>query len=152
MDPGRFATSSRSQAPRAQTGWTPWQTTHHLDSEPVMRLSEITKALDATVLGGDDKLAMDITRCGASDLMSDILAGAADGSLLVTGLTTVQAIRTASIAGVGAVVFVRGKKPAPEVIGIAAAQGMPILSSPYSMFVTCGRLHALGLTGLSGIR
>jgi len=117
-----------------------------------MKLSEIAQTLDATVLSGEDKLAMDITRCGASDLMSDILAGAADGSLLVTGLTTVQAIRTASIAGVGAVVFVRGKKPPQEVIGIAAAQGMPILSSPHSMFVTCGRLHALKLTGLNGNR
>lgn len=117
-----------------------------------MRLSEIAQALDATVLTGDEKLGIEVGSCGASDLMSDILAGMADGSLLVTGLTTVQAIRTASIAGVGAVVFVRGKTPPPEVIAIAADQGIPILSSPYSMFVTCGRLHALKLTGLNGNR
>jgi hypothetical protein len=95
---------------------------------------------------------MDIQRCGASDLMSDILAGAAEGSILVTGLTTVQAIRTASIAGVGAVVFVRGKTPAPEVVTLAIDQGVPILSTPCSMFVACGRLHSLQLTGLQGNR
>jgi predicted transcriptional regulator len=117
-----------------------------------MKLSEIAQALDATILSGENKLDMDITRCGASDLMSDILAGAADGSLLITGLATVQAIRTASIAGIGAVVFVRGKMPSQEVISTAAGQGMPILSSPHSMFNTCGRLHALKLTGLKGNR
>jgi predicted transcriptional regulator len=117
-----------------------------------MKLSEIAQSLEATVLAGHDKLGMDIQRCGASDLMSDILAGAADGSILVTGLATVQAIRTASIAGVGAVVFVRGKTPAPEVVTLAIDQGVPILSTPCSMFVACGRLHSLQLTGLQGNR
>jgi len=95
---------------------------------------------------------MDIQRCGASDLMSDILAGTADGSILVTGQTTVHAVRTASIAGVAAIVFVRGKTPAPEVVALAIDQGLPILSTPCSMFVACGRLHSLGLTGLKGNR
>jgi hypothetical protein len=42
--------------------------------------------------------------------------------------------------------------PSEEVISTAAGLGMPILSTPYSMFVTCGRLHALKLTGLTGNR
>jgi predicted transcriptional regulator len=117
-----------------------------------MKLSEIAQVLEATVLGGRDKLGMDIERCGASDRMSDILAGEAEGSILVTGLTTVQAIRTASIAGVAAVVFVRGKSPAPEAVTLAIDLGIPILSTPCSMFVACGRLHSLQLTGLKGNR
>ena len=87
-----------------------------------MKLSEIVQTLDATLLTGEDKLDVEILRCGASDLMSDILAGLAEGSLLLTGLTTVQAVRTASIAGVGAVVLVRGKKPPPEVVEMAGNQ------------------------------
>lgn len=117
-----------------------------------MKLAEIVRTLEATVLAGADKLDIDILRCGASDLMSDILAGMADGSLLLTGLTTLQAVRTASIAGVGAVVFVRGKMPAPEVVDLAEAQGLPLITTPCSMFVSCGRLHARQLTGLNGIR
>jgi hypothetical protein len=50
------------------------------------------------------------------------------------------------------VAFVRGKKPPPEVIEMAGIQGLPLISSPYSMFVSCGRLHACNLTGLSGQR
>jgi hypothetical protein len=68
-----------------------------------MKLAEIARTLEATVITGADRLDLDILRCGASDLMSDILAGVADGSLLLTGLATLQTVRTASIAGIGAV-------------------------------------------------
>ncbi|MDJ0820003.1 MAG: DRTGG domain-containing protein [Desulfobacterales bacterium] len=117
-----------------------------------MKLSEIVEALDATILNGDDLLEKEIMTCGASDLMSDILAGLSEGCILLTGLTTVQVIRTAMVAGVGAVVFVRGKTPPQEVIDLAREQELPLISSPYSMFVSCGRLHACNLTGLDGRR
>ena len=117
-----------------------------------MRLSEIVDALDATLLIGMDKLDNDITRCGGADLMSDILNKVSENSLLLTGLTTIQVIRTAIVADVGAVVFVRKKNPPQEVIDMAEAQGLPLISSPYSMFVSCGRLYACNLTGLDGKR
>ena len=117
-----------------------------------MKLSKIVDVLEAKVLVGDDLLKKDIKTCGASDLMSDILAGLSDGSVLLTGLTTIQVIRTAMVAGVGAVVFVRGKTPPREVIDLAREQQLPLISSPYSMFVSCGRLHACNLTGLDGRR
>ena len=117
-----------------------------------MTLSEIVKALDATLLTGEDKLNKNITRCGASDLMSDVLAAVSEDCVLLTGLTTVQVIRTAMVAGVGAVVFVRKKQPPQQVVDMAREQGIPLVSSPYSMFVSCGRLHACNLTGLDGRR
>ena len=117
-----------------------------------MRLSEIIDALDATLLIGKDQLDNDITRCGGADLMSDILNKVSENSLLLTGLTTIQVIRTAIVADVGAVVFVRKKNPPQEVIDMAKAQGLPLISSPYSMFVSCGRLYACNLTGFDGQR
>lgn len=117
-----------------------------------MKLFEIIEALEAKILVGNNLLEKDINTCGASDLMSDILAGLSEGCILLTGLTTVQVIRTAMVAGVGAVVFVRGKIPPQEVIDLAEKQDLPLISSPYSMFVSCGRLHACNLTGLDGKR
>jgi predicted transcriptional regulator len=117
-----------------------------------MKLSEIIEALDGKLLTRDDFLEKDINTCGASDLMSDILAGLSEGCILLTGLTTVQVIRTAMVADVGAVVFVRDKTPPQEVIDLAEEQGLTLISSPYSMFVSCGRLHACNLTGLDGKR
>ncbi len=117
-----------------------------------MRLSEIVTVLEAKVLAGEEQIDKEISRCGASDLMSDILAGIADGCVLLTGLTTLQAIRTAVVAGVGAVGFVRGKIPPPDVVNLAREHGIPLISTPYSMFVSCGRLHRCNLTGLNGKR
>ncbi len=117
-----------------------------------MKLSEIIEALNGKLLTGDGFLGKNITTCGASDLMSDILAGLSEGCILLTGLTTIQVIRTAMVADVGAVVFVRDKTPPAEVIELAEENQLPLISSPYSMFVSCGRLHACQLTGLDGKR
>ncbi len=118
----------------------------------MMKLHEIQQSLGASVLTGEDQLDREIRTAGASDLMSDILAGVAEGCVFLTGLTTVQSVRTAAVSGVSAVVFVRNKIPPQEVIAMAKEEGIPLLSSPFSMFVSCGRLHALGLTGLNGAR
>jgi predicted transcriptional regulator len=117
-----------------------------------MKLSEIVQELEATILTGEDKLDREFTRCGAADLMSDVLARPTEGILLMTGLTAVQTLRTAQIAGVLAILYVRGKRPSPEVIDLAKEGHIPLFSSPCSMFVCCGRLHARGLTGLDGRR
>jgi predicted transcriptional regulator len=117
-----------------------------------MKLADIVRELEATVLLGEDGLNAEITRCGASDLMSDVLARPTEGILLLTGLTSVQTVRTSKIAGVVAIVFVRGKKPLPEVIEVAKSERMPLFTTSCGMFACCGRLHALGLTGLDGRR
>lgn len=117
-----------------------------------MKLREIINALDGVILTGDDQLERQLEKGGASDLMSDILAGLSENCVLLTGLITVQTIRTAIIAGVGAIVFVRGKTPADEIVKIAKQNDIPLISTPCSMFVSCGRLHACGITGLDGNR
>lgn len=117
-----------------------------------MTLSELKDILEASVLTGNENLDRKFDKCGASDLMSDVLAGLSDGCVLLTGLTTVQAIRTAVVAGVGAIVFVRNKIPPQAVIDLARTEGIPLLTTPFSMFISCGRLHARGITGLNGMR
>lgn len=117
-----------------------------------MKLNEIIDILDAAILTGEEHLDKEFTKCGAADLMSDILAGLSEGSILLTGLITVQVIRTAHVADVEGVVFVRGKKPPEEVVEMARSHGLPLLSTPLSMFVACGRLHGCNLKGLDGRR
>ena len=82
--------------------------------------------------------------CGA-DLMSDVLAFTHEGTLLMTGLTNPQVVRTAEMAGIQAIVFVRGKVPPPETIALAEEKGIALLASKYTMFETCGRLYQAGL-------
>jgi len=84
---------------------------------------------------------------GAADLMSDVLAFARPDSLLLTGLTHSQVVRTAEMAGILAIVFVRGKHPPPETAALAAEVGIPLLGTRYKMYEACGRLYAAGLPG-----
>jgi hypothetical protein len=84
-----------------------------------MMLHEIVRILNADVLTCTDCLDMDVTAVKASDLMSDVLTLKDKGILLLTGLANIQAVRTADIAELSAVIFVRGKRPDAETIELA---------------------------------
>jgi hypothetical protein len=66
-----------------------------------MKIAEVKSILDATVLHGEDQLQSVVTAGGAADLMEDVLAAAAKGCVLLTGVTTDHVMRTAKIVGVG---------------------------------------------------
>ena len=113
-----------------------------------VKLSEIKDLLDATVLVGDDMLNISVSGSCAGDLMSDILRGATEGTVLVTGLNNIQVIRTEVIVGVAAVILVRKKRPDETLIAHARKHGLPLLSTPCTMFSACGRLYEKGLRGV----
>ena len=113
-----------------------------------VKLSEIRDLLEATVLVGDDKLDISVGGSCAGDLMSDILRGATDGTVLITGLNNIQVIRTAVIVGVAAVVLVRKKQPDETLIAHARKHGLPLLYTPFTMFTACGRLYEKGVRGV----
>ena len=110
-----------------------------------LKLSEIRDILEAKILVGSDNLDLELSSGAASDLMSDLLRHPKEGTLVLTGLNTPQVIRTAVIAGLAAVVFVRGKEPDAEMIQQAQENGLPLLSTPFNMYSSCGRLFGNGL-------
>ncbi|MBI5062250.1 MAG: hypothetical protein HZB87_01925 [Desulfatitalea sp.] len=115
-----------------------------------MKISELKDILKAEVLVGEDQLEQVVSGGGAADLMDDVLAAAAKGCALLTGVTTTHVIQTARIAQVEAVVIVRGKKPPEEMIQMARSYGIPLLLTDYSPFEACGRLYMNGIRGLDG--
>jgi predicted transcriptional regulator len=113
-----------------------------------MKLQEIIALIDGEVLTKTDSLAREIKGgCGA-DLMSDVLASIQPDAVLLTGLCNPQVVRTAQMADVAAIVLVRGKKPPRETIELADQENIPVISTPYGMFESCGRLHRAGLPSL----
>jgi len=109
-----------------------------------MKLREIISIVGGKVLFEAD-LDMEIKCAAASDLMSDVLAFAEAGSVLLTGLCNPQTVRTAEMADIVAIVFLRGKEPAPETIELARERGIPLVTTPLPMFEACGRLYQAGL-------
>ena len=114
-----------------------------------MTLKEVQDILEAEVLVGRDQLQKPVKTAFAADLMSDVLAFAKPDSLLLTGLTNPQVVRTADILDITAIILVRGKKPSEETVKLAEELKIPILSTRYILFETSGRLHAKGIKGAS---
>lgn len=114
-----------------------------------MDLVEVLRIVEGRVISKNADLHRKVYLGGGADLMSDVLAFAQEGMLLMTGLTNPQIVRTAEMAGVVAILFVRSKVPPPETIALAEARGIPLLSSKYTMFETCGRLYNAGLPASS---
>ena len=112
-----------------------------------LTLNEVKAILDADILVGHDLLEMEVDTAFGADLMSDILAFAKSGCMLLTGLTNPQIIRTADILEIAAIIIVRGKKPSLETIHLAKEVNLPILSTKYILFETAGRLYEKGIRG-----
>lgn len=112
-----------------------------------MKLTEISDVLQCEVLVGADALAVEVETVVASDGMSEILAFARPGALMITGLTNVQSVRTADIANVRAIIYIRGKRPDEKALDLARRNDIPILATELGMFDVCGMLRERGLKG-----
>ena len=108
----------------------------------VMEILDAQWAWDAKCPDCEDR---EVISCQAADLISDILSFRGPGSLLLTGLTNTQVIRTAEILDFVAICFVRGKEPQADAVRLAEEQGIPLLRTPHLMYEACGRLHSEGL-------
>jgi predicted transcriptional regulator len=114
-----------------------------------MKLGKVLEIIEGKVISKNVDLEQEVLMGSGADLMSDVLAFTQEGTLLMTGLTNPQVVRTAEMAGIKAIVFVRGKLPPPETISLAEEKGIPLLASKYTMFETCGRLYRAGLPSCS---
>ena len=81
-----------------------------------MKIRQIMALTGATVVCGNGREDHEVQCAFASDLMSDVLTLDCNGVLLVTGLCNMQTIRTAEMADVSCILFVRGKKATPDIL------------------------------------
>ncbi len=118
-----------------------------------MTLSHIQTLLHAELLSEHGTQGLDIKYAKASDLMSDVLAFSKPYSerdtVLITGLTNKQVVRTCEIAGVAVIIFVRGKYPTEETVKLAEQCDIPLLTTKMKMFEACGILYTNGVHSAS---
>ena len=84
-----------------------------------MTPDDIIKLLDATCICGARKLHDPIQHAFAADLMSDVLRLNTEGLLLITGMANPQVIRTAEMADIPFILFVRDKQITAEMQQLA---------------------------------
>ena len=116
-----------------------------------MKIREIAALLEAEVLCCEDRLDNEVYSACGSDMMSDVLAFVKDQSVLLTGLTNPQVVRTAEMMDMHCIIFVRGKEIDATVLELAKEKGITVLKTPYRMFTACGLLYTNGLSGGSEV-
>jgi len=110
-----------------------------------MRLEDAAKLLHGTFLCGEEQKETEIDRAYAADLLSDVLALTEERTTLITGTISPQVVKVADILNVIAIIFVRGKRPAPNLIEYARCLGIPLVFTEKTMFETCGLLYSQGV-------
>ena len=109
-----------------------------------MNLHQINEIINGTIQL-DCNTFHDYTNVFASDLMSDVLRYYMENTLLITGLCTLQAIRTAEISNISCIIFARGKRISDEMLQLAKENNIAIIESGLTVFEIAGRLYQNGL-------
>ena len=111
-----------------------------------MTIREIAKVLDAKICPCDESLlGEEVVTAFGSDMMSDVLAFADEGSVLLSGLLNSQTIRTAHMQEMPCIVIVRGKSATSEMKSLAENSHIVLMETDLTMYAACGRLYKAGL-------
>jgi len=114
-----------------------------------VKLSEIAERLDLKNLTpeSDPAQSTDVTAGHVCDLLSDVLANAPPGAVLVTIQVHLNVIAVCVHAGLSAVIFAAGMIPDDSVRQKAVEEGLTLYSTKESTFDIVGKLYSLGLRG-----
>ncbi|HYE11572.1 MAG TPA: DRTGG domain-containing protein [Patescibacteria group bacterium] len=113
-----------------------------------MKINEIKELLCAEILCGEELLGCEVNYAFGSDLMSDVLAYVKGQTVLLTGLTNTQVIRTAEMAELNAVIFVRGKRPDQDLVTLARENNIVLMMTRDTLYTASGKLYCKGLDGV----
>jgi hypothetical protein len=119
-----------------------------ISGELQMKILECAELINAKVIVMTENSDIEISVACGSDLMSDVMAfSGATNQMMLTGLVNPQTIRTAEMLDVKIIVFVRGKVPDENMCDLARDKGISLLSTPLTLFTSCGILYKSGIRG-----
>jgi hypothetical protein len=112
-----------------------------------MKLNDLVKEFGLEVKTGKGHLDREVAAGYASDLLSDVLAHAEEGTLWVTLHIHQNIVAVASHKDLAGIILVQGRQPEKDTIAKAEEEGLPILVSTLSAFELVGRLYKAGIRG-----
>jgi predicted transcriptional regulator len=108
-----------------------------------MKLTEIGQRLGLENLTPvTDK---DVDGVYLSDMISDVVANAKPGNLLVTGQVHANVVAAANLVDVCGVVIAKGKRPTEEVLQMAAKASITIFSTEMDRWEIASKLYETGI-------
>ncbi len=107
-----------------------------------MKVSELAERAGLKAINGvKDR---DVKGVYISDMVSDIITGAKADSVLVTLQTHKSLIAAANLVNVAAIVIVRDRRPADDVLELATKAGIALFTTETDTWGFAKRLTALG--------
>lgn len=88
-------------------------------------------------------LGQKVSGCYISDLLSDVMAHAADGDLWVTLQTHPNIVAVAAVKGLSGIIITNNRSPEAETSRKAETEKVTIMVSPQSTFEVAGQLYDL---------
>lgn len=107
-----------------------------------MNFSEILRLVEGSS-ATPPEISPDVSCAYSSDLLSDVMGHAPDGSVLITIQNHLNTIAVCTLAGIKAIVLCHSR-PAPDDMKAAAArEGVAVAISPLSQYEACLALSSL---------
>lgn len=110
-----------------------------------IQIGNIAELLKAKVLTPGLDLSNEVDHAFASDLMSDVLTGDYHKTILITGLSNLQSIRTAEMSDIRELIIGRNKEVSQEMIELAIENEIVLIQSSYSLYKISGMLYEAGI-------
>jgi hypothetical protein len=110
-----------------------------------MKLNELCRQLSLEVRTGKEKLDTEVTGGYASDLLSWVMAKAQAGNVWVTIQAHPNIVAVASLIGLSGIIIAEGVAPEPATCEKAEQEGIPILTTPLTVYVVAGKMFELGV-------
>jgi len=108
-----------------------------------MKLQQIADKLELEKL--TPVFDKEVTGVYISDMVSDVIANAKAGNLLVTVQVHANALAAANLVDVCGIVVAQGKKPADDVIKMAVKAEISIFATALSRWQVATKLYEVGL-------
>ncbi len=112
-----------------------------------MNLNALVKEFGLTVKAGAANLDREVNGGYASDLLSDVLAHAIEGSIWVTLHIHQNIVAVASHKDLAGVILVQGRQPDADTVAKAEEEKLPLLVTALPAFELVGRLYKAGIRG-----
>jgi serine kinase of HPr protein (carbohydrate metabolism regulator) len=112
-----------------------------------MNLNDLVKEFGLEVKTASNRLDREVKSGYVSDLLSDVLAHADEGTLWVTLHIHQNIVAVAMHKDLAGIILVQGRQPEKDTIVKAGEENIPILVSSLSAFELVGRLYKAGIRG-----
>lgn len=110
-----------------------------------LQIGNIAELLNAKLLTPGLDVSREVEHAFSSDLMSDVLTGDYHKTILVTGLSNLQSIRTAEMSDISEVIIGRDKEVSQDMIDLALENKIVLIKSSYSIYRISGLLYEAGI-------